>query len=114
MVDIKKQLVTTLRTATSWNVYYEALYKAGTLPAITYREIENNDLYNGDTISFSTLRYEIKVWATSMDDLITQSQAIDLALKAEGWSRYSSVELTREAQLIKVLRYVATGYREVN
>jgi len=113
MIDVKTYLVDKLTIATSWPVYYEALYKPGTLPAITYKEVDNVDLYNGTTISFSTLRYEIKIWAANMTDLIDKSAAIDAALKMDGWSRYSGIELTRDGQLIKVLRYVATGYREV-
>ena len=114
MIDVKKDLVAALKSATSWTVYYELLYKPGTIPAITYKELENNDLLNGDSVDYSTIRYEIKVWSYSMDEVIAKSIAIDSALKALGWSRYSSFEASYETQILKVLRYVAVGYDEVN
>lgn len=114
MIDVKKELVAALKLATSWTVYYELLYKPGIVPAITYKELDNTDLLNGDSIDYSTIRYEIKVWSYSMEDVIAKSAAIDSALKALGWSRYSSFETSYETQILKVLRYVAIGYNEVN
>lgn len=113
MIDIKKELVTLLKTATSLAVYYESFYKPGTLPAVTYIEVDNTDLYNGDTVSYSTLRYEIKVYASTMEDLVSKSAAIDAALKTAGWSRYMAMETSDEYSFIKVIRYVAFGYNEV-
>ena len=114
MIDIKSSLVSTLITATGLPVYYELIYKAGTIPAITYIEVDNADLYNGDTLNYSTLRYQIKVWSNDMATLISKSIAIDAALKDAGWSRYMSMETNDSNNtLIKVLRYVATGYDEV-
>ena len=113
MIDIKTELVAALNAITSYPVYYELMYKPGEVPAITYKEIDNVDLYNGDTVSYSTIRYEIKVWDTSMANMISTSAAIDLKLKELGWSRYSSTEANYESNLLKVLRYVATGYNEV-
>lgn len=110
MIDIKTQLVATLQTASSWPVYYESLYKPGNTPAITYTEADNADLLNGDTLSYSTIKCEIKIWSLTMADLVAKSIAIDTALKTDGWSRYAAVELIRGNYLIKVLRYVATGY----
>lgn len=114
MIDIKQDLVTLLENATSLPVYYELFYKPGELPAITYKEIDNASLYEGDTLDYSTLRYEIKVWSRSLPDLITAVTALDLAMRDAGWSRYYSFE-TNDGNntIIKVIRYVATGYSEV-
>jgi len=113
VIDIKQSLVTAIKSATDLNVYYEVFKKEVDLPAITYKEIENCDLVVGDTIEYSTLRFEIKIWSYSMDEIILTSKAIDIALKAIGFSRYSSFETNYQTQIIKVLRYVATGYNEV-
>ncbi len=114
MIDIKPELVSLLQTATSWPVYYELTYKSGTLPAITYIEVDNTDLYNGDTLDYSTLRYQVKVWSGDMTNLVDKSRAIDLAMKTAGWSRYMATETNDSNNtLIKVLRYVAIGYDEV-
>jgi len=113
MIDIKQELVTLLKAATSMEVYYELLYKQGTVPSVTYIEVDNTDLLNGDTIDYSTIRYEIKVWSRSMSELVTKVAAIDAAMKNAGWSRYLAAETNHEMILVKVLRYVATGYNEV-
>ena len=113
MIDIKIALVSALKTATSYPVYYELVYTPGVVPAVTYKELENAALLTGDTISYSTLRYEIKLWDTSMINIITKSDAIDAALKNLGWKRYAAFEMSYNAQILKVLRYVAIGYDEV-
>lgn len=113
MIDIKKQLVSALKAATSLPVYYELLYKPGEIPAITYIEVDDADLYLGDNRNYSTLRYEIKVWGTSLDQVIYDSLAIDAAMKTAGWSRYTAFETNDNTTIIKVLRYVAIGYNEV-
>ena len=112
MIDIKTQLVTDLKTA-SLPVFYELLYKPGTLPAITYIEVDNADLYNGDRRNYSTLRYEIKIWGRSLQETIDKAITIDSALKTSGWSRYAAIEINSNSAYVKVLRYIATGYDEV-
>lgn len=113
MIDIKIALVSALKTATSYPVYYELVYTPGTVPAVTYKELDNAELLSGDTVSYSTLRYEVKLWDSSMSNIITKSDAIDAALKNLGWKRYSAFETSFNAQILKVLRYVAIGYEEV-
>jgi hypothetical protein len=113
MIDIKQDLVTLLKTASSWDAYYELMYKPGTLPAITYIEVDNADLFNGDTIDYSTLRYEIKIWSKSMSEIASKSAQIDTAMKTAGWSRYMAMETNDNNTIVKVLRYVAIGYNEV-
>lgn len=113
MIDIKKDLVSILKIASSLPVYYEVLYKPGTVPAITYIQVDDADLYLGDRRNYSTLRYEIKIWDRELSSVINNSIAIDAAMKSAGWSRYAAFEINDNATIIKVLRYVATGYDEV-
>lgn len=113
MIDIKQQLVSVLTTATSLPVYYELLFKPGSVPAITYIEVDDAALYDGDRRNYSTLRYEVKVWGTVLGDVIDTSIAADAALREMGWSRYAAFETNNNELIIKVLRYVATGYDEV-
>lgn len=111
MIDIKQQLVNTLKVA-NLPVYYENLYKDGAIPAITYIEVDDADLYLGTKHNYSTLRYEVKVWG-NLNQVIAASLAIDTAMKAQGWTRYAAFETNYNENIIKVLRYVATGYNEV-
>lgn len=113
MIDIRTEITSILTAATSVPVYYELLYKKGSVPSITYIEVDNADLLNGDKHNYSTLRYEIKIWATELSDIISLSILVDTAMKAAGWSRYTAFETTNETIITKVLRYVATGYNEV-
>lgn len=114
MINIKPELVSTITAATSLPVYYELFYKPGAIPAITYIEVDDAALYRGTTQHYSTLRYEIKIWATDMDTIAATSIALDAALTNDGWTRYTAFEQNDgNNTIIKVLRYVATGYDEV-
>lgn len=114
MIDIKQSLVTTLDTAVAIPVYYDLFYKPGVIPCVTYIEIDDSSLLDGDTLRYSTLRYQIKIYAKTMADIVTNAGLIDTALFNAGWRRYSSIETNDDNYIIKVIRYVATGYEEVN
>jgi hypothetical protein len=114
MIDIKKELVATIKSATSYPVYYDLFYKPGAVPSVTYLELNDASFIEGDTLRYSSLRYQIKVYATTMDALVSTSIAIDAALKADGWTRVVSIETNDNTTFIKILRYIATGYEEVN
>lgn len=114
MIDVKQSIVSTINTATGVTTYYELFYQPGELPAITYKEIDNASLYRGDTVNYSTLRFEVKIYARTLSEISTISYALDQAMMAEGWVSYFSTEANDgNNTIIKVIRYVAIGYDEV-
>lgn len=113
MIDVKTQLVSALKTSSGYEVYYELFTQPATIPCITYREIDNIDTLTGDTIEYSEIRFEVRIYANSPSIIGTKASAIDAALKQLGYRRYYSYEDNDGRRIIKINRYVATGYKEV-
>ena len=111
MIDVKQQLVATLKAATGYEVFYEFFTQPVTLPCITYREIDNIDTLTGDTMEYSEIRHEIRIYTTTPSDMAVKSAAIDAALKAIGYRRIYAYEDNDANRLVKIIRYIATGYK---
>lgn len=111
MVDINTELVATIEAATSLPVYFELMTQEREEAAITYRTIDNSDLLLGDTLEYSVLRFEIKIWSRHLSTNMTAFAAMDEALKAMGFTRYFAEDRTFNSQFITITRYVATGYK---
>jgi hypothetical protein len=75
-------------------------------------ETNNYSTAEGDTIGYSRLAYQIKVWGTDIGELQKYACQIDTALRPLGWTRMSSGELyDRESTMIqKILQYEARAY----
>lgn len=91
-------------------VYYEAISEKVATPCISYMEASNNSSAIGDTLSYSEIVFQVKVWAETVDELLTITQNIDSALQGNGFIRTNSYETTDDGLLVKILRYTATGY----
>lgn len=113
MIDVKTQLVSTLSAATSLSIYYENFSKPVTLPCITYREIRNDDRLVGTSISYSDLKFEVRIYSKLMSEVVAKQAAIDTALKAIGYRRTYSYESSDETVIIKILHYSAISREEV-
>lgn len=74
-------------------------------------EINNAAMETGDTLGYSELSYQIKVWGNDIGELQGYAQQIDSVLRPLGWRRTSSVELyDKESTMIqKILTYTANG-----
>lgn len=110
MIDYHKQLVTALNTVLP--TYYEMTLtsKTGT-PCISYMEVNNYVTDTGDTLGYSQLSYQVKVWGTNLADLQNYAMQIDNVLRPLGWRRISSGELyDRESAMIqKIMTFEALG-----
>lgn len=111
MIDVKPDIVAALEAASNLPVLYELINKHVGTSAITYRTIDDADLFVGTTKQYSTIRYEIKIWTYDLAENITESIAVDDAMRALGFSRYFTDERTFNTQFIKIIRYVAIGYK---
>lgn len=111
MLDVKKELVTALTTILP--TYYEYLLGDNiTLPCITYVEKTNENLVSGDTLSYSTIGFTIKLYSYSLDEIATYSKAIDTKLFSMGYERVSSNEIVIDKQIVKIFNYEALGFEE--
>lgn len=108
MLDTKKQLVTTLTTV-GIPVQYELFCDKTTKPCITYQESNNYDMYIGDTLGYSVIRYTVKLWGDNLSTLMTYAESVDEKLKAIGYKRISANELTADTQICLIYMYEGIG-----
>lgn len=111
MIDYTPTLVATLSNILP--VYHEMTLVRGTeTPCISYMETNNYATDTGDTLGYSRLAYQIKVWGMDIAELNMYAQLIDAALRPLGWTRAQSGELydRNSAMIQKILQYEARAY----
>ena len=112
MVDLKPQVVEVLE-ALGLPVYYELFADASTpTPCITYMELNNADYLTGDTIEYSNLAFQIKVWSKSVSVMSQKSIEIDNALKQLGFRRTFAAELFAGDMGQRIMRFEAIAFKK--
>lgn len=109
MIDYHSQLVSALKTI-GIDVHYEMVLHSGLkIPCISYMELSNIATEEGDSLGYSRLQYQIKVWTNNISDLQKYALAIDAVLRPLGWKRISSGELydNNSAMIQKIMTYEA-------
>lgn len=109
MVIYHTTLVSQLNTL-GYPVYFEKFDIEKQTPCITYMEISNTDYANGDTLSYSELAFQIKVWGSTMAEIVTITASIDTLLKTLGFTRTLAFDTTDANFFVKVMRYNGMGY----
>lgn len=89
--------------------YEMVLTSKTTTPCISYLELSNVDAETGETIGYSRIQYQVKVWSNKIQDLQTYALEIDKTLRSLGWRRVGSQELydRNSTMMQKVLTYEA-------
>jgi hypothetical protein len=77
-------------------------------------ETNNYVSTNGDTLGYSVVVYQVKVWGHSIGDLQKYAMEIDEVLRPIGFTRTSTNELyDRESTMIqKIMSYEAMALEE--
>jgi hypothetical protein len=77
-------------------------------------ETNNYVSTNGDTLGYSVVVYQVKVWGTKIADLQKYALEVDDALRPLGFKRTSSGELydRNSAMIQKILTYEAMALEE--
>ena len=115
MIDYHSTLVSALKQILP--THYEMTLHSGIeTPCISYMELSNAAEEEGDTLGYSRLQYQIKLWGNEIATLQRYAQQIDAALRPLGWKRVNSVELydPNSAMIQKVMTYEATGFENFN
>ena len=115
MVDNHKNMLDALSSILP--THYEMTLHTGLdTPCISYMEINNYVFENGDTLGYSRLTYQIKVWGNRIEDLQKYALKIDNVLRPLGWKRISSGELydNNSTMIQKILTYEALALEEFN
>lgn len=112
MIDVKKEVVQAIKNVSNYKVYYDFAFSRKDLPAITYREINNTDRLLGDRRNYSDIYMEIKIFTKNITELVSESIAVNAAMRELGFTRYFADETNDDVNYIKILRYVAIGYNK--
>lgn len=108
-IELRKALMSVLPT------HYEMTLMAETkTPCISYMELNNYASTNGDTLGYSYISYQVKVWGNDIIELNNYAQQIDKVLRPIGFKRTSTGELyDRESTMIqKIMTYEAMALEE--
>lgn len=113
MINYHSELVKALESILP--TYYEMTLTANTkTPCLSYMELNNYVSTSGDTLGYSVITYQVKVWGTNIGDLQRYAQEVDKVLRPLGFKRVSTNELydRNSAMIQKILTYEATGLED--
>jgi hypothetical protein len=111
MIDYHSNLVSALKTVLP--TYYEMALTSGTnTPCISYMETNNYSSNQGDTMGYSRIYYQIKIWANDIELIQKYALEVDAALRPLGFTRTSSGELydNNSAMIQKIMTYEALAH----
>lgn len=92
MIDYHTTLVSALNTILP--THYEMTLKSDIpTPCISYMEINNYTSTQGETLGYSVITYQIKVWGNDLGVIQQNALKIDNVLRPLGFRRISSGEL---------------------
>ena len=115
MIDYHSTLVSALNTILP--THYEMVLHSGLkTPCISYMETNNYVSTNGDTLGYSYITYQIKVWANDIAQIQRYSLEVDRVLRPLGFKRVSSGELhdPNSTMIQKILTYEALAPENFN
>lgn len=106
MVDYHKKIVETLSKILP--THYEMTLHSGlAVPCISYMETNNYTAESGETLGYSYITYQVKVWGNDIAILQNYAIQIDAALRPLGFKRVAAGELydMNSTMIQKILTY---------
>lgn len=113
MIDYHSNIVSALSNILP--THYEMVLHSGLqIPCISYMETNNYSSTTGDTLGYSRITYQIKVWGNNISDLQKYALQIDKVMKPLGFTRIASGELydNNSTMIQKILTYEALALEE--
>ena len=110
MIDYNKELRAALGTILP--THYELVLHSGLeTPCYSYQEVNNYATEQGDTLGYSRITFQVKVWANEIALIQQYALAADEVLRPLGFKRTAANELfDRNSSMIqKILTYEALG-----
>lgn len=110
MIDYNKELVGALKQILPTH-YEMALTEKTKTPCISYMESNNAAVVDGDTLGYSVISYQIKVWSNSIKEIQENAKKIDDILRPLGFKRVSARDLydNQSTMIQKVMLYEANA-----
>ena len=109
MIDFHKELRSALES-TGLPVHYEmALHSGLSVPCISYMEKNNYTTAAGETLGYSYITYQVKVWANDIATIQRYALEVDKVLRPVGFKRIASGELydNNSSMIQKIMSYEA-------
>ena len=108
MINYHSNLVSALESILP--THYElALTSKTKTPCLSYMELTNYVTEDGDTLGYSRIQFQVKVWGNNIKILNEYAAEVDNVLRPLGWRRVSSGELfdKNSTMIQKILTYEA-------
>ena len=108
MIDYHSNIVSALEKILP--THYEMVLHSGlATPCISYMEVNNYIQDSGDTMGYSRITYQVKVWGNNIAELQKYAVEVDKALRPLGFKRVSSGELYdyNSTMIQKIMNYEA-------
>lgn len=115
MIDFHKQIVTALKKILP--THYEMVLHSGLkTPCISYMELNNSTDAHGNTIGYSRITYQIKVWSNDIAELQKYALLVADAMRKLGFKRISSGELydNSSTMIQKIMTFEALALEDFN
>ena len=112
MINYHKELLSALETILPGKVHYEMILHSGLkTPCISYMELNNYSSETGDTLGYSRITYQIKVWSNDIGEIQKYALKIDEVSRPLGFKRIASGELydNQSSMIQKVMTFEALG-----
>ena len=115
MIDYHGNLVSALSSVLPTHYEMTLTSKTAT-PCISYMETNNYTSASGDSIGYSYITYQVKVWANDIATIQRYVLKVDDVLRPLGFKRIASGELYDNASTMiqKIMTYEALAYEEYN
>lgn len=110
MIDYHADLVKALEKVLP--THYEMTLTADTeTPCISYMELNNSSSTLGETMEYSNISYQVKVWDIDIAEIQKYASMVDDVLRPLGFRRTATVELydRNSAMIQKVMTYEGLG-----
>lgn len=110
MIDYHANLVKALEKVLP--THYEMTLTADTeTPCISYMELNNSSSTLGETMEYSNISYQVKVWDIDIAEIQKYALMVDDVLRPLGFRRTATVELydRNSAMIQKVMTYEGLG-----
>jgi hypothetical protein len=106
MINYHKEFVSALNKVLPTH-YEMALTSKTNTPCLSYMELNNYASSTGDTVGYSVITYQVKVWGNDIGTLQEYALEVDDVLRPLGFKRISSGELYDNASTMiqKILTY---------
>ena len=108
MIDYHEEVNTALNTILP--THYEMVLDSDEgVPCLSYMELTNIATETGDTLGYSRIQYQVKVWANDITEIQYYALLVDETMRPLGFKRVSSGELydNNSTMIQKIMTYEA-------